>query len=87
MGRNTGSWCLIADLSFPPGRSVNDGIIPHVCYLDYALVDRPGQQLQWVRVQCWLRYIMEYESTIGTSETIVYIYNDSITTFAASGNS
>jgi hypothetical protein len=39
-GHNTGKWRLITDLSFPPGRSVNDGIAPELCSLTYASVDQ-----------------------------------------------
>lgn len=38
-GHNTGKWRLITDLSFPPGRSVNDGINPSLCSLTYTSVD------------------------------------------------
>ena len=39
-GHNTGRWQLITDLSYPPGRSVNDGIDPGLCSLEYMSVDR-----------------------------------------------
>ena len=39
-GHNTGKWRLITDLSFPPGRSVNDGIDPSLCSLSYITVDQ-----------------------------------------------
>ena len=32
-GHNTGKWRLIADLSFPPGGSVNDSVDPELCSL------------------------------------------------------
>ena len=38
-GHNTGKYRLITDLSFPPGRSVNDGIDPDICSLVYTTVD------------------------------------------------
>ena len=38
-GHNTGKWRLITDLSFPRGRSVNDGIDPSLCSLSYTTVD------------------------------------------------
>ena len=38
-GHNTGKWCLITDLSFPHGSSVNDGIAPELCSLVYVSVD------------------------------------------------
>ena len=39
-GHNTGKWCLITDLSFPPGASANDGIDPLLCSLSYTTVDQ-----------------------------------------------
>ena len=33
------SWRLILDLSYPEGRSVNDGISPEICSLSYMTVD------------------------------------------------
>ena len=39
-GHNTGKWRVITDLSFPPGRSINDGITPELCSLTYTTVDR-----------------------------------------------
>ena len=39
-GRNTGKWQLITDLSFPEGSSVNDGITPERCSLEYITVDK-----------------------------------------------
>ena len=38
-GHNTGKWRLITDLSFPPGRSVNNGIHDSLCSLTYTTVD------------------------------------------------
>ena len=38
-GHNAGRWRLITDLSYPPGRSVNDGIDPGLCSLEYTSVD------------------------------------------------
>ena len=38
-GHDTGRWCLITDLSFPWGHSVNDGIDPSLCSLSYSTVD------------------------------------------------
>lgn len=38
-GHNTGKWRLITDLSFPPGRSVNDGVECDLCSLSYITVD------------------------------------------------
>ena len=34
-----GSWRLIVDLSYPEGKSVNDGIDPELCSLKYVRVD------------------------------------------------
>ena len=39
-GHNTGKWRLISDLSYPPGRSVKDGIVPDLCSLSYVSVTR-----------------------------------------------
>ena len=35
----TGKWRLIVDLSHPKGHSVNDGILPHLCSLQYVTID------------------------------------------------
>ena len=40
-----GKWRLIVDLSYPAGRSVNDGISPELCSLQYVWVDDVTQQL------------------------------------------
>ena len=42
-GHNTGKWRLITDLSFPPGRSVNDGINLELCSLTCTTVDRVAE--------------------------------------------
>ena len=42
-GHNTGKWRLITDLSYPPGRSVNDGIDPELCSLSYVSVDQVAE--------------------------------------------
>ena len=39
-GCASGKWRLITDLSFPEGRSVNDGIDPLVCSLRYTTVNK-----------------------------------------------
>ena len=39
-GHGTGKWRLITDLSFPPERSVNDGIDPVLCSLSYLSVEQ-----------------------------------------------
>ena len=38
-GHNSGKWRLITDLSYPPGNSVNDGIDPDLCSLQYTTVE------------------------------------------------
>ena len=38
-GHNTGKWRLITDLSFPHGKSVNDGVDQALCSLSYTTVD------------------------------------------------
>ena len=38
-GHATGKWRLITDLSYPPRKSVNDGIDPELCSLHYTTVD------------------------------------------------
>ena len=42
-GHNTGKWTLITDLSFPPGKSVNDGIDPVLCSLSYTSVEQMAE--------------------------------------------
>ena len=42
-GHNNGKWRLISDLSYPPGRSVNDGIDPDLCSLSYISVDQVAE--------------------------------------------
>ena len=39
-GHNSGKWRLITDLSFPVGGSVNDGVDPQLCSLEYTSVDK-----------------------------------------------
>ena len=39
-GHNTDKWWLITDLSYPPNKSVNDGISPDDCSLEYTTVDK-----------------------------------------------
>ena len=41
-----GRWRLITDLSFAPGTSVNDGINPEVCSLQYTSVDKVARVAQ-----------------------------------------
>ena len=38
-GHTPGRWCLITDLSFPEGGSVNDGIQPELCSFKYTSVE------------------------------------------------
>ena len=40
-----GKWRLIVDLSFPPGRSVNDGIPSELCSLSYVKLEHVVQRL------------------------------------------
>ena len=42
-GHNTVKWRLITDLSFPPGRSVNDGVAAELCSLTYTTVDQVAE--------------------------------------------
>ena len=39
-GHNRGKWHLINDLSFPEGKSVNDGVNSDWCSLEYTSVDK-----------------------------------------------
>ena len=41
--RQPGKWRLILGLSFPPGRSVNDGIPPELSELQFTTVDKAAQ--------------------------------------------
>ncbi len=45
-GHVPGRWRLITDLSFPPNASVNDGITPAVCSLQYTSVERVARAAQ-----------------------------------------
>ena len=45
-GHTPGRWRLITDLSFPPGASVNDGIDPEVCSLQYTSVEKVAREAQ-----------------------------------------
>lgn len=49
-GHNTGKWRLITDLSFPHGRSVNDGIDPDLCSLSYITVDAVADRIRQLGV-------------------------------------
>ena len=44
-GHTHGRWRLITDLSFPLGRSVNDGIDPERCSMSYITVDAVARTL------------------------------------------
>ncbi len=44
-GHGSGKWRLIVDLSFPAGGSVNDGIDPALCSLQYTSVDTACQNI------------------------------------------
>ena len=45
-GYTLGKWCMITDLSFPEGASVNDGIDPQLCSLQYTSVEREAHAAQ-----------------------------------------
>ena len=45
-GHMPGKWRLITDLSFPEGASVNDGIDPELCSLQYTSVERVARVAQ-----------------------------------------
>ena len=45
-GHTPGKWRLITDLSYPEGGSVNDGIDPAVCSLQYTSVERVATAAQ-----------------------------------------
>ena len=45
-GHTPGRWRLITDLSFPEGASVNEGIDPHLCSIQYTSVDRVAKAAQ-----------------------------------------
>ena len=46
VGRHSGKWRLISDLSFRRGYSVNDGIAPALCTLHYTSVDKVAKEAQ-----------------------------------------
>ena len=49
-GRNTGQWRMIVDLSYPEGRSVNDGISSALCSVSYPSIDEALSFIkQWGR--------------------------------------
>ena len=65
-GHNTGKWRLITDLSFPHGRSINDGIDSTLSSLSYIAVDDiaavvaqlgPGALLAMVDIESVYRLI------------------------------
>ena len=45
-GHTPGKWRMITDLSFPEGASVNDGIDPQLCSLQYTSVERVARAAQ-----------------------------------------
>lgn len=45
-GHTPGGWCLVTDLSFPKGASVNDGIDLQRCSLQYTSVDHVARAAQ-----------------------------------------
>ncbi len=44
-GHTPGKWRLIVDISFPAGGSVNDGIDPGLCSLQYTSADVACQKV------------------------------------------
>ena len=65
-GHTPGKWRIITDLSFPAGRSVNDGIDPALCSLSYVSVDTvvsmvtalgPGSRLAKVDIEAAYRLV------------------------------
>ena len=50
-GHQPGKWRLIVDLSFPAGRSVNDGIDTALCSLHYTSVDEACRRVHGLG--CW----------------------------------
>ena len=49
-GHNTGKWCLITDLSYPHGQSVNDSIDSSLCSPIYSMVDEVAEiVVKWGR--------------------------------------
>ena len=53
-GHTPGKWRMVTDLSFPEGASVNDGIDPHFCSLQYTSVNGwPMQPRAWERGHSW----------------------------------
>ena len=44
-GHTPRKWRLITDLSFPPGRSINDGIEQRLCSMLYITVDTVAKEL------------------------------------------
>ena len=57
-GHTPGQWRLITDLSFPPGASVNDGIDPEVCSLQYTSVEKVARVAQRLGkgTLCWPKW-------------------------------
>ena len=43
-GHNRGKWHLINDLSFPEGKSINDGVNSDWCSLEYTSVDKVAME-------------------------------------------
>jgi len=42
-GPQSGKWQIIINLSFPPGRSINNGVNPGLCSLTYTSVDKASR--------------------------------------------
>ena len=75
-GHTLGKWRIITDLSFPAGRSVNDGIDPALCSLSYVSVDTvvsmvtalgPGSRLTKVDIEAAYRLVPVIPMTVHSS--------------------
>ena len=53
-GHTPGKWRLIVDLSAPEGHSINDGISPESCSLEYTSVDQAAMVIRSLGRQCTL---------------------------------
>ena len=56
-GHTPGKWRLIVDLSAPEGHSVNDGIDPGLCLLEYTSVDQAARVVSSLGRRCSLAKI------------------------------
>ncbi len=57
-GGGTGKWRMIVDLSYPAGRSVNDGIVSDLCSLWYTSVD---VALQFINSLGWSTVLIKVD--------------------------